>query len=331
MTENKRHSRIVNKKLDKKKKKKKILLYLLVFSILLVGAITTYAVNLLNKAEKVVSESYEDNGRDKSDLRDQEVDPTEDHISILFIGIDNSEHRNNTNALSDALIFATLNKTDKSVKMLSIPRDSYVYIPKVGYKDKITHAHSFGGINATIDTVEELLEVPVDYNVRLNFDAFVDVVDALGGITVDVPYEFTEQNSKDQKNAIHLYEGEQTLNGEEALALARTRKLDNDLERGKRQQQIMKAILDKTISVNSVFKLDDAIEAVGDNMTTNFTFGEMRSLLTYGTSGSLDIETLNLTGSDLWADRYYFELNQQDLEEVKAKFQQHLEFENDVE
>src|SRR5699024_5353757 len=127
--------------------------------------------------------------------------------------------------------------------------DSYVYIPEVGYNTKINHAHAYGGPRATSKAVEELLAIPIDYYVRINFEAFMDVVDALDGITVDVPYEFREQDSQDRANKIHLNPGVQKLDGEEALALARTRKLDNDIERGKRQQEIVKALIDRAVSL----------------------------------------------------------------------------------
>src|SRR5690606_41978024 len=100
-----------------------------------------------------------------------------------------------TNTRSDALLLATLNEKEKSVKLLSIPRDSYVYIDEVGYSTKINHAHSYGEPKATIETVEDLLEIPVDYYVRLDFEAFMHIVDALNGIEVEVPYKFTEQES----------------------------------------------------------------------------------------------------------------------------------------
>ncbi|MGP4038852.1 LCP family protein [Gracilibacillus sp. D59] len=321
------NSRIEIKEKKKKSKRRKILFFIFVPLLVLIAAVSAYAINLVNQTEKVVSKSYEDDGRDKSELRAKEVDPTEDHVSVLFIGVDDSKHRETKNEAvrSDALILATLNKNDNSVKMLSIPRDSYVYVPEIGYEDKITHAHAFGGVHATIETVETFLDVPVDYYVKLNFNAFVDVIDAIGGITMNVPYEFTESNSDDESDSIHLYPGEQNLDGEEALALARTRKKDSDLQRGKRQQEIMKAVISKATSVNSVFKLDDAIQAVGDNMTTNLTFDEMKAFLSYGTSGSIDIETLNLEGSDLWLNNiYYFGLNEQNLEENKQILQEHL-------
>src|SRR5699024_9561939 len=199
---------------------------------------------------------------------------------------------------------ATLNKDAKSVKLISIPRDSYVYIPEVGYEDKINHAHAFGGTKAAIETVENLFNIPVDYYLKVNFEAFIDVDEVSDGITVEVPYEFREQDSRDKANAIHLLPGLQNLNGEEALALARTRKLDNDVERGKRQQEIIKAIVDKTISVNSILKYDDIIEAMGGNLTTNITFNEMKSFISYGTNGTnIDIETMTHEGEDYKPNR----------------------------
>lgn len=316
--------RIIKKK---RRSKKRIIIML---AIVFVGffAIFNYALGLLNKADEVVSEAYESDGREKSELRDKLVDPKFDNVSILIMGVDASDKRENAeSARTDTLMLATLNKDDKSVKLISIPRDSYVYIPEVGYEDKINHAHAFGGTKAAIETVENLFDIPVDYYMKVNFEAFIDVVDAIDGITVDVPYEFREQDSSDKANAIHLYGGEQELNGEEALALARTRKLDNDIERGKRQQEIIKAIVSKTISVNSILKYDDLIEAVGGNLTTNMTFNEMKSFISYGTSGTnLDFETMTLAGENYKPNRVYFwKLDDIALNETKEKLQQHLE------
>lgn len=312
----------------KKKRSKKRLLFMLVIAVIGILVVFNYGMSLINKADQVVSEAYESDGRDKSELRDKIVDPKFDNVSILIMGIDTSDKRGNSDtARTDTLMLATLNKEEKSVKLISIPRDSYVYIPEVGYEDKINHAHAFGGTKAAIETVENLFDIPVDYYLKVNFEAFIDVVDAIDGITVDVPYEFSEQDSKDRANAIHLYAGVQDLNGEEALALARTRKLDNDIERGKRQQEIIKSIVNKTISVGSILKYDDIIEAIGGNLTTNMSFDEMKSFISYGTSGTnLDFETMTLEGEDYKPNRiYYWKLNEIALNETKSKLQQHLE------
>ncbi|MFA8440084.1 LCP family protein [Pueribacillus sp. YX66] len=317
---------------QRKKRRRKKVFWFLVFPILLIAIVSTgYGAYLYKKAEVIMSNAFFDD-RGKSDLRDKRVDPNFDNVSVLFIGVDTSEKRgNDENGRSDALMLATLNKDEKSVKLLSIPRDSRVYVPEVGYETKINHAHSHGGPRATIETVENLLEIPVDYYVRLDFEAFMEVVDALGGIDVDVPYTFSEQDSKDRPNAITLEAGLQRLNGEEALALARTRKLDNDIERGKRQQEIMKAILKRAASGTSVVKYGDVIEAIGSNMKTNMTFDEMKAFIDYGISGNLVVETLNLEGNDLRLPNsrglnvYYWQLDNLALAELKTDLKTHLE------
>lgn len=316
----------------RKKRRRKKIFWFIVFPVLLIGIVSTaYGAYLYKKAETVMGDAFYDD-RGKSDLRDERVDPNFDNVSVLFIGVDTSEKRgNDENGRSDALMLATLNKEANSVKLLSIPRDSRVYVPEVGYETKINHAHSYGGPRATIETVEHLLEIPVDYYVRLDFEAFMEVVDALGGIDVEVPYTFSEQDSKDRANAIRLEAGLQRLDGEEALALARTRKLDNDIERGKRQQEIMKAILNRAASGTSIVKYGDVIDAIGSNMRTNMTFNEMKAFIDYGISGNLQVETLNLEGNDLRLQHsngqriYYWQLDELALAELKTDLQAHLE------
>jgi polyisoprenyl-teichoic acid--peptidoglycan teichoic acid transferase len=311
-----------------RKRRKRILFFIFVPLLIIAFSAASYGAVLYKKAETVLNDSFEKiDGREKSDLREEKVDPNIDNVSILFIGVDESDTRNfGSSTRSDALMLATLNNDTKSVKLVSIPRDSYTYIPEVGYKTKINHAHAFGGPKATIETVEELFNLPVDYYVKMNFNAFIDVVDALDGIEVDVPYEMEEQNSADEQGAIHLEEGLQSLDGEESLAFARTRKADNDIERGKRQQEIMKAIMQKAVSTKGVSKYDEVMEAIGDNMTTDIPFSEMKSFIRYGTSGKINVETLSLKGEDSYIDGvYYYQLDELGLEEVIDKLKTHLQ------
>ncbi|MFI8687526.1 LCP family protein [Rossellomorea sp. NPDC077527] len=316
------------KKERSRKRRKRILFFILVPLLIIAFSAASYGAVLYKKAETVLNGSFEKiDGREKSDLREEKVDPNIDNVSILFIGVDESEKRNfGSNTRSDALMLATLNNDTKSVKLVSIPRDSYTYIPEVGYKTKINHAHAFGGPKATIETVEELFNLPVDYYVKMNFNAFIDVVDALEGIEVDVPYEMEEQNSEDEQGAIHLEEGLQSLDGEQALAFARTRKADSDIERGKRQQEIMKAIMEKAVSTKGVSKYDEVMEAIGDNMSTDIPFSEMKSFIRYGTSGKINVESLSLQGEDSYIDGvYYYQLDEPSLEEVTGKLKNHLQ------
>lgn len=310
----------------KKKRRKKVTLWILTPILALVLGATSYGAFLYNKAHSVVNDSYEPIER-TTDKKEAKADPKFDNTSILFIGVDDSDKREyNSGARSDALILATFNEAAKSIKLISIPRDSYVYVPERGRDDKITHAHAFGGPAATIETVEELFDIPIDYYVKMNFNAFIDVVDALGGIEVEVPYNLTEMDSKDRKGAIKLQEGLQELNGEEALALARTRKKDSDIERGKRQQEILKAIINKAVSAKAVTKYADVIEAVGDNMTTDLSFNNMKSFIDYATAGtSLQIETYTLKGEDTYIGGvYYYQLDDNELNLTKQLLKSHL-------
>ncbi|WP_033543446.1 LCP family protein [Planococcus sp. CAU13] len=309
-------------------KKRTTIKILLTLAVSLLLCVSAFGIYLVKKAEHAANNAYETAGnREMSDLRDEKVEPLHDDISILFIGVDDSSARDqpSSNIRSDALVLATLNNEDKSVKLVSIPRDTYTYIPDAGKEDKITHAYAYNGPSSTIESVENLLKIPVDYYVRMDFEAFIDVIDALDGITVDVPFDLEEQDEFDNAGAISLEEGLQTLNGSEALALARTRHYDNDIERGKRQQLILQAIMNKTLSAGSFTNYADVIDAVGDNMKTNLTFKEMQAFFEYAKGGKPDVETFTLDGyDDMSTGIYYWQLDQESLREVQDILQSHL-------
>ncbi|MEY2193009.1 LCP family protein [Neobacillus sp. BF23-41] len=304
-------------------RRKRILLWIVMPILLLIIGATAYGGFLYNKAESVMNKSYKPIERDTKAKANVKLENT----SILFIGVDDSEKRkSNGRSRSDALMLATFNKKEKSIKLLSIPRDSYVHIPEKDIYTKITHAHAYGGVKLTLETVEELLDVPVDYYVKMNFNAFIDVINALDGVKVDVPFTFSEQDSQDHAKAITLKKGVQELDGEQALAFARTRKMDSDIQRGQRQQQIFKAILSKGSSIKSISNYTDVMEAVGKNMSTDLTFDQMKSFISYIQAGSgIDVESLSLKGSDSYIDRvYYYQLDETALEDTKSTLKTHL-------
>ncbi|WP_347862380.1 LCP family protein [Salimicrobium sp. PL1-032A] len=301
--------------------------------LLLVGTAAGYGVYLTDKVKDSTNDSHEalDRG-EMSDKRETAVTPGEDHFSVLFVGVDGSEARSSSNEdrqnLSDALVLATFNEEGKSIQLLSIPRDTYTYIPEVERKDKITHAHAYGGIDSTVESVEGLLDVPVDYYVRLNFNSFVEVVNSIGGVEYDVPYDLKEQNSRDRDKAIELEEGTQVLNGEEALAVARTRKQDSDLHRGQRQMEMIQAIADEVSSFRSFGNYGKIIDAVGDDMTTNMTFDQMITFKDYFLQeDGFAFETMQLQGEGGFAEKgiWYYMVNDENLHEVQYDLRTHLD------
>ncbi|EOP59203.1 LytR family transcriptional regulator [Bacillus cereus] len=329
----------------KSKKKIKIIISAILFFLIVGGGYTWF---LANKASSAIRNAAHDLARgDKSDLRDKAVKPITNNVSVLIMGVDESDVRGKEYGeaiRTDALLLATFNKDSKTVKLLSIPRDTYTYIPVEKKKDKITHAHAFGsakngkdgGPQASIDAVEKLMNVPVDYFVKFNFKSFIKIVDDLGGIEVDVPVEFTEQDSNDNAEAIHLQKGVQKLNGEEALALARTRHIDSDAMRGQRQQLVIEAILKKLTSVGSVTKVGNIIDDINGQFVTNLTFDDMLSFYKYGADSS--IEKLQIEGEDCYMAKgddtcsksagggrtYYYNPDKKELANVTNELRSHL-------
>ncbi|MFV0393678.1 MAG: LCP family protein, partial [Coprobacillaceae bacterium] len=188
---------------------------------------------------------------------------------------------------------------------------------------KITHAGWYG-VSCMQDTIEDLLDIEIDYYVTINFKGVVHLVDALGGVEIDVPIEFCEQNS-DRSFAddaiICLEEGLQTLTGEEALAFARHRKTleGGDITRGKHQQMVIEAAMKKATSIRSVDEVQSILDTLSNNMKTNMDLSQIISFYEVGLDilssassedVSLNIQHMTLSGYDA---TIYDELNNLEL------------------
>lgn len=305
----------------------KYLLYLLALMLVIVP--TIFAFILFNSSKHAFDDSFSHTDERQSKLRDSKVNAKEP-VSILFLGIDDSSSRRENgqsteHSRTDAMILSTLNPDKHQIRLLSIPRDTLSYIPKVGYFDKITHAHAYGGPESSMDAVETELNVPVDYYVRINMDAFADTVDELGGIEYNVPYDLNEPNTKD-KGRIKLKKGKQKLNGDEALAITRTRKQDSDLKRGERQMEVLKILFRKAQETNSLHKLDDIIEIVGKNSKHNLNYSEIRALATNYLANDVTIKSQQLKGeNELLNGIYYINPDVDDLIKTSNLLREDLE------
>ncbi|UXV34335.1 LCP family protein [Staphylococcus sp. IVB6181] len=285
--------------------------FLILLSLVLVVIPIIFAVMLYKTSRSAIDSSFSDNSNRVSNLRQGKVNPSKEPISVLFLGIDDNKGRreggqSTEKSRTDAMILSTFNPDKSQVRMLSIPRDTLSYIPKVGYYDKITHAHAFGGPTAAMDTVEATLNVPVDYYVRIDMDAFVEAVDELGGIYYDVPYDLNEPNTNDD-GRIKVKKGYHKLNGDQALAVARTRYHDSDLKRGQRQMDLIKALATKAQRLDSVNKLDSLIKIVGKNSKHDLSNDDIQKLLTTYLPADLEIKTEQLEGkNELLNGIYYY-------------------------
>lgn len=220
-------------------------------------------------------------------------------ITLLLMGVDSEKENISSGTFNgDALMVFTFNPKTLTSTILSIPRDSYVPIACFSNqrKNKITHAAWYGE-DCMIKTIEGFLDIDIDYYVKINFKGLVKLVDSLGGIKVDVPYSFCEQDSNRKwgKNTVYVKEGEQLLTGEQALALARNRKNNtkkcgvewggnqvNDFVRGQNQQLVIKGIMDSLKGVNKVSVVHDILKEISHNMETNMHINEILSFYNVG-------------------------------------------------
>lgn len=220
-------------------------------------------------------------------------------FSVLIMGVD-SEEENVSGASfnGDALMLLTFNPNTLKATLLSVPRDTYVPISCFpgSRKNKITHAAWYGE-ECMAKTIENFTGIKINYTVKINFKGVVKLVDELGGVTVDVPYSFCEQNSNREfgNSMIYVEKGMQTLNGEQALALARNRKSNseycdskwtegtrNDFVRGENQQKIIMALLDKAKGIRDINVLYKLLDTISLNMETNMSTNEILSLYNVG-------------------------------------------------
>lgn len=168
-------------------------------------------------------------------------------LHILILGADDMEE---ARGRADAIMVLFLNPERKRAALLSLPRDLRVEIPGHGL-DKINHAYHYGNIELTRETVERLLGITTDYYAKVDFTAFKQIVDMLGGVDIEVPFRMKKHTYCGE---IDLQPGLQHLDGEEALGFVRYRE-DSDFKRGERQQQLLRAIIQQKLRLTNLPRL----------------------------------------------------------------------------
>ncbi|MHB1418798.1 MAG: LCP family protein, partial [Bacillota bacterium] len=215
--------------------------------------------------------------------------------NILIIGTD---ARGKERARSDALILVSIDSQKKTVKMLSVPRDTYVDVPGHGNM-KINSAHAYGGYRLSEQTVEDFLGVPIDNYVETNFQGFKNIIDILGGLTLDV-----EQRMYRPSEDINLHKGVQKLDGEKALAYVRFREYKmGDIDRVEHQQRFIKALYSQTFHLGTLAKLPFIVQQIWQNINTDMSVTDIIKLATAIRGLSSDqLQTMLLPGSPDYID-----------------------------
>lgn len=277
-------------------------------------------------------------------------------FSVLVMGVDSTKESlaSSSSLNGDALMLMTFNPNTMNATILSIPRDTYVPITcyRNNAKSKI-NAAAFGGAECMINTIENFTDIEIDYWVKINFKGVIKLVDALGGIEVDVPYAFCESDSNrlfSPETTIYVEKGLQTLDGQKALAFARnrhpwpqycpreyTRYTSNDFIRGQNQQKIINAMLNKLKNIRSFKEVYSILDVVGDSIDTNIDketmitgFDTFTKLLANAKNITSDdfvgTQRLYLSGYDDYINKiYYYRYYEQSLEEIVNAMKINLE------
>ncbi|GGF15141.1 hypothetical protein GCM10010954_12190 [Halobacillus andaensis] len=247
-----------------------------------------------------------------------------DPISVLVMGTDT--RAGEQGGQTDTLVLLTINPASKSVKMVSIPRDTYTKIE--GGLDKINSAYGVGDVEMTMNSVENLLNVPVDYYIEVDMKSFTGIVDTLDGVEVNNDFEFRTHNLEFTDEKVDFPKGKLTLDGKEALLYARMRELDprGDLGRQKRQRQVIESVLQKGSNLSSVTKIGEIAQVVGKNVNTNFNLFELWRLQSNYKEAQENITDYEIAGEDKTIKgTYYYMPDKKELNKISTTLKNHLE------
>lgn len=232
---------------------------------------------------------------------DTNIDVTKDPFVVYLSGIDTRSNSLPSRSLSDVNIILAVNPNTKNILMIHIPRDYYVQLHgTTGNKDKLTHAGTIGGIEMSMGTIEDLLEIEIPYYIRVNFNAVVNLVDAIGGINInsDVNYSFTCWTDR----SCTFNPGLNYVGGKCALAFARERHAyeTGDRHRGENQEQVIELIIDKVTSSSTLISnYNDILNALNGTFETNLTTDDITSLvkMQIDDMASWNINSVNVDGT----------------------------------
>ncbi|MGM9582021.1 MAG: LCP family protein [Anaerovibrio sp.] len=196
-----------------------------------------------------------------------------DKTIVMLMGVD---EREGDVGRSDTLMIATLDPKKKKAAILSIPRDTRVKIPGHGF-DKINAAYAYGGHKLTQSTVENLLGVEMEHYVLINVNAFTKIIDAIGGVDINVEKRMYYEDPWDDNGGlvINLYPGQQHMDGRTAITYVRYRDEEGDIGRIARQQKFMQAVMDKLTSPAIIPRIPAIIGEVVDCINTDLSVKQM--------------------------------------------------------
>ncbi|MBR2567143.1 MAG: LCP family protein [Paenibacillus sp.] len=237
-------------------------------------------------------------------------------FNALILGVD---ERANDRGRSDTMIVLSVNPAKQSILMFNIPRDTRTSIVGHGTEDKINHAYAFGGVNMSVQSVENMLDIPIHYYMKVNMEGFAQVIDMLGGVDVNNPFAFDYEGRRYEQGNIHL-------DGESALGFSRMRYDDpkGDLGRNDRQREIIQQVLKNTVQVSNMFQFESLLDEVSTHVRTDVTFDEMKQMFTNYRPVLNRIESIEIQGSGKKIDGiYYYMVDQKERDRIHRMIVEH--------
>ncbi|WP_137663711.1 LCP family glycopolymer transferase [Enterococcus hulanensis] len=317
MSEEKKRKRQDVKRVSRSKK---ILLALVGVLLTIILAIVVIGAKMYYDVKNTADDAYETvkrSGFEKRQVNLSEQDP----FSILLLGVDTGALGRTEQGRSDTMMVATVNPSTDESLLVSLPRDTYAEIVGHNTQDKINHAYAFGGAAMSMDTVEKLLDIPISHYITINMEGIEALVDAVGGIEVNNPFEFTYEGTTFSK-------GNQQLDGELALKYSRMRYDDpnGDYGRQARQRQIISGIAKKVLSTKGLTNYQSILTTMGENVKTDLSFTDMRTLMGDYRAAFGDIKSDQMKGEGFMQDGVsYQRIDPTELKRVQDELKKQLE------
>lgn len=302
---------------------KKLLLFFITAMTVLILGVVSYAFNFVTSTSASIHEDIDRNPKLANRMENIDLGDG-DPISILIMGLDTRAGEGGGRA--DAMVLLTINPAEKSTNMVSIPRDTYMKIS--GAEDKINSSYEAGGTAMTVSSVEKLLDVPVDYFVKMNFKGFEGIVDALDGIKLNNVLEFDTYDSEFTDEKMYFPKGWNHLTGKEALIYARMRKQDprGDFGRQERQRQVIEKIIEKGSRTSSVLKFGEIAEVIQKHVKTNMSVKDMWQIQFNYRDAQNNIMQHKIEGSEeTIKGTYYYMPDEDKLKELSQELKAHLD------
>lgn len=236
-------------------------------------------------------QSYNEEEPGKND----DLPKKEERVNVLIVGVDTKDAQNTNAARTDTMMLATFDPNTKNVDIISIPRDSRVVIRGHKGKDKINHAHAYGGMDLSMKAVKDLLGVPVHYYVKIDYEGLGKVVDDIGGVEIDVPMDMKYYDPyADPPLKINLRKGKQVLDSNKAMQFVRFRKgyKDQDLGRINAQHTFLMALANKLLQPQTIINLPKLVKTFNTYVDTDMPVSTM---VNYALQGrKIKLENINM-------------------------------------